>query len=77
MILVSERFGAVAVSPQIRRHDRKFICQPRCHQMPHRVGLRIAVEEQDRGSITPVYQLYLGARGLYPLPLEALEQNPS
>jgi hypothetical protein len=45
--------------------------------VPHRVGLWIAVEEQDRGSITPVDQLYLGARGLYPLPLEALEQSPS
>jgi hypothetical protein len=34
------------------------------------------VEEQDWGSITPADQLYLGARGLYPLPLEALEQSP-
>jgi len=45
--------------------------------VPHRVGLWIAVEEQDRGSITPVDQLYLGARGLCSLPLEALEQSPS
>jgi hypothetical protein len=45
--------------------------------VPHRVCLRIAVKQQDRGSITRVDQLYLGTRGLYPLPLEAREQNPS
>src|SRR5688572_4167523 len=75
MILVSYRLGAVAVSPQVGGNDRKLLCQPRCHQVPHRVGLRIAVEEQDRGSMTPVDQLYLGARGLYSLLFKALEQS--
>jgi len=75
MILVSEGLGTVAVSPQIGGNHRKPLCQPRCHQVPHRVGLRIAVEEQDRGAITPAHQLNLGVRGLYSLPFKALEQT--
>jgi hypothetical protein len=74
MILVSERFGTVTVSPQIRRHDREVLGQHGGDQVPHRVGLWIAVQQQYRRPVTPVDEFYLGVRRLYSLLFKALEQ---
>ncbi len=74
MVLVSEGFGAVAVAPQVRGNDREVLGQTGCHQVPHRVGLRVAVEEQHGRSITPADKFISAPLVVYPLPLESLEQ---
>ena len=43
--LLAERLGTVAVPPQIRGNDRKVLGQSRCHKVPHRMRLRVAVQE--------------------------------
>src|SRR5215210_5157182 len=73
MILISDRFGTVTVASQVRRYDREVLGQHGGDQMPHRMGLRIAVREQYGRSIAPVDQLYLGAGDLYSLTLEVVE----
>src|SRR5829696_6373244 len=70
-VRVVERHPVPDPSSPIVPDDGEGVGQYGGDQVPHRVSLWIAVEEQDRGSITRVDQLYLGARGLYPLPLEA------
>jgi hypothetical protein len=74
MILLAERLGTVAVAPQIRNDHRKIAGQLRCHQMPHRMRLRVAVQEQHRGSCTSADEVYLPSAGRYTTPLESLEQ---
>src|SRR5215203_5533712 len=73
MILLAERLGTVAVAPQIRSNYRIVLGQLRCHQMPHRMRLRVAVQKQHRGSCTCADEIYLRFAGCYPSPLESLE----
>src|SRR5829696_4278253 len=74
VILISEWFGAVTVSSQIGGNDRELFGQPRRHLVPHRVGLRIAVQQQDGRTFAPADEVYLRSAGRYPFPLESLEQ---
>ena len=73
MILLPKRLGTVAVAPQVCSNDRKVPGQLRCHQMPHRMRLRVAVQEQHRRSCTSADEVYLRSAGSYPSPLESLE----
>src|SRR4051794_14566527 len=50
MLLPSRRLVAVAVPAQVGTYDRVPLGEPRGDPMPHRMGLRIAVQQENRGS---------------------------
>jgi hypothetical protein len=43
-------FAAVPIAAQVGRHDRETLGQARGHEVPHRVRLRMSVEQQKRWS---------------------------
>jgi hypothetical protein len=77
MVPFSKGFGTVTVTSQIGGNHRKVLRKRGCHQMPHRMGLRITMQQQHRRPITPVDQGYLGFGSLRSFLLEPLEQDPT
>jgi hypothetical protein len=47
MIVAVRRFAAVAVASEVGHDHGESLCQPRRDLVPHHVGLRIAVQEQE------------------------------
>ena len=48
MIRADRRLGRIAIAAQIRRDHSEITCQNGGHTMPHGMGLRIAVQQQER-----------------------------
>jgi len=63
--------GAVAVAAQIGDDDGERGGQARGELAPHQMGLRVAVQQQERRSAAAGHQVDLGARGRDPAAREA------
>ena len=64
--VVGGRLAAVAVAAQVRHHHRVVRGKRRRHLVPHHVGLRVAVEQEERRALAALHQIYGGGRGLDP-----------
>ncbi len=58
---IGGRFAAVAVAAQIGRHDGERISQQGSNTVPAAVSLRIAVQQQERGTFAADYKMNVGA----------------
>ena len=71
--VVGCRLAAVAVAAQVRHHHRVVRGKRRRHLVPHHVGLRVAVEQEERRALAAFHQIDGGGRGLDPGLGEAFE----
>jgi hypothetical protein len=69
-----QRLRAVAIAAQIGRDDGEVLGQARRHLAPHRMGLRVAVQQQQRRAAAAGHQVDARARGLDPLPAKSGEE---
>ena len=71
--IVGGRLAAVAVAAQVGRYHRVVRGKRRRHLVPHHVGLRVAVEQEERRAPAAFHQIDGGGRGLDPGLGEAVE----
>ena len=64
VIRPSRRLRAVAVAAQIGDHDSELDGEARSQFAPHQMGLRVAVQQQERRSGAPGHQVDARARCL-------------
>ena len=70
------RLAGLAVAAQVRKHDREALGQAGRDLVPHDVGLRIAVQQEQGGTAAGPAQEDLGARGSDPLRVKAVQHHP-
>jgi hypothetical protein len=73
VVLAAEGLGAVAVAPQVRGDHSEVLSEPGGDRVPHRVRLRVAVEQQHGRPLAPTDEVDLGVAGPYSDPLEGFE----
>jgi hypothetical protein len=76
VVVGGRRLGAVAVAAQIGADDRERVRQPRRDRMPHRVRLRVAVEQQQRRAAAAVTDVDGPGAGVDGRGVEAVEHAP-
>ena len=57
VVAAAARLGAVAVAAQVGRDDREVLGEPRRDLVPHDVGQRVAVQQQQRRPVAAVAQV--------------------
>jgi hypothetical protein len=72
---VAYRFSGVTVTAQVGTNDGEMRCEARCNAVPHRVGLRIAMQEQQRRPAAANDQIDFGAGGAQPPGLKVGEKG--
>jgi hypothetical protein len=68
--------GAIAVASKIGRDYAKMLREDRRDRMPHRVGLRIAMQQQQRRSASAATHHDFGFPDIQPVQIEALKHSP-
>ena len=71
--VVGSGLAAVAVAAQVRCHHGVVRREPGRHLVPHGMGLRVAVEQQERRALATFHQIDGDGRGLDPGPGEVVE----
>ena len=70
------RLRALSVPAQVGGDDGEVLCEARSDEVPHRVCLRVTVQEEKRRPASPVAHTNGGFTGVHPLELEPLEHAP-
>ena len=68
------RLGAIAIAAQVGRDDGELGGQARSELAPHQMGLRVAVQQQQRRPATACHQVDAGTRCLDPPGLKARKE---
>ena len=76
VLRVALRLAAVAVAAQVGAHNRKVLGQPVRDLVPHGVGLRVAVQQQQRRPVAAPDEIHDLAASRFNLhPVKSLEQS--
>src|SRR5271169_2099298 len=68
------RLRAVAIAAQVGHDHRELVGETRRQPAPHQMGLRVAVQQQERRPAAAGHQVDVGARGHDPTAVEAWEE---